>query len=191
MPDEAGVTWEVGQPGCGKTHDAMQLAAKLSVDEGWPVLAVAGVESDSLRTNLRPATDIHQVLHAIASRADCYFCPQDLRDADAVFKAVQHVGRFVLIVDEAHMFMSSRSNKAPALMAMLRTWRHVPVRIVLTTQHLSGDVPSEAISCAPRFRFFRTTNPRALDKIRELGVDSEAVSKLPKYSYLEHFSGFA
>lgn len=186
-----GVAWYVGQPACGKTTKALDDAATAAHQLGWPICLLAGVDTGQADDQLRPARNIHQALHSIAAGVDFSFCPAQLREADDVLRAIKAVGQYVIVVDEAHVFISARKTATPTLLELLRTWRHQHVRIMLTTQHFSGDLPGEAISCSPAFYVFRTTNERSLKALQKLGGDPEQIKALPQYRHCEIVLGFA
>lgn len=77
------------------------------------------------------------------------------------------------------------------MLRLLRAYRHAPAHVLLTTQHLSGDVPQEALSCAPRLHVFRCTAPAVLDRLeREYAMDRHMLSQLPQGQFVTIQTGF-
>jgi hypothetical protein len=119
------------------------------------------------------------------------FIPNDSRDVERVVRAVLGTGRVVLLIDEAAYWLSSSRGRGGSLLRLLRAYRHAPAHVLLTTQHLSGDVPQEALSCAPTLYVFRCTAPAVLDRLeREYAAPRHLVSTLPQGEYLTIRTGF-
>jgi len=72
----------------------------------------------------------------------------------------------------------------------MRTHRHARANVFLTAQHLTGDIPQEALSCAPEIYCFRCVSPAVLARLEAEGIDAEAVKVLPTREYIRHYNGF-
>ena len=100
--------------------------------------------------------------------------------------------RVVLFVDEFANYISARTAQDDApLVRMMRSWRHVPANLLLTSQHLTGDVPQAVFSCAPRIFLFRSTALPVLKRLEEhFSLDRGKVRTLEQFEYLELYEGF-
>jgi hypothetical protein len=94
------------------------------------------------------------------------------------------------MVDEAHTYLTSRKGKDGPLLNLMRAHRHAEANVLLTTQHLTGDIPQEALSCAPRLFVFRCTSPAVLERLKQEGLDVERIAALPQGHWIEHYEGF-
>jgi len=100
-------------------------------------------------------------------------------------------GGVALLIDEAATWLSASRGRGGELLRLMRRHRHAGVSLHLTTQHLSGDVPQEALSLAPRLLVFRCTAPVVLDRLeRDHGLARDLVATLPRWAYLEVRTGF-
>jgi ABC-type taurine transport system ATPase subunit len=117
--------------------------------------------------------------------------PRDREDVEAVARAVIAGRDCNLLVDEAAFWVSAHKGRDSALLRLLRAWRHARASVLLTTQHLTGDVSQSALSCAPVLFVFRCTSPAVLDRLeRDFGVDRRRVAALPRGRFLRVESGF-
>lgn len=119
------------------------------------------------------------------------FSPADSSELDQVLRAVRAGGELVLLVDEAHYYLSARSGSSGELLALMRSTQHSGCRVLCTTQHLSGDVPQAALACAPTLHLFRTTSTAALQILeRHFAVDPARARTLARGDFLTYRSGF-
>ena len=97
-----------------------------------------------------------------------------------------------LLIDEAHVWLSARSAVTDPMLRIMRGHRHSKVRLFLTTQHLSGDVPQAALACSPVLHVFRCTSPATLERLeKQFGIQPARVRNLPQFNYLRLFEGFS
>lgn len=118
------------------------------------------------------------------------YIPPGIDEVNALLRACLDPGRVNLWIDEAHTWLTARRGVDGPLLRLMRTHRHARVNLFLTAQHLTGDVPQEALSCAPAIYCFRCTAPAVLERLEREGIDSEAVRILPKYEFIRHYNGF-
>ena len=184
-----GVSWYVGCPHSGKTTAASVHARWFREKFGVPVVVVDSEETEDFRglDHCAPRELPELVWKAKQSVA---VKPGSVADVDAVAEAVRAGKDVVLLVDEASLWLSNR-RCSEALLRVLRTTQHCRVRVLLTTQHFSGDIPQAALACAPDLYLFRTTSPRALDVLsRHFSIDAEQARTLEKHHYLAQRTSF-
>jgi hypothetical protein len=118
------------------------------------------------------------------------YLPTSIEEVDQLARACLDPGEVNLLIDEAHSWLTARRGTDGPLLKLMRAHRHSRARIFLTTQHLTGDIPQEALSCAPRLFVFRCSAPAVLERLRREGIDEERVSNLPQFEFVEHYAGF-
>lgn len=188
---EPTAAWFVGIPRAGKTRLAHAHAVELSEQCGWPVLVVDSQGVGNFEAWPRAASVEEVLLEVWGHRRNTAFIPHDAKDVERIVRAVLTAGRVVLLVDEAAYWLSSSRGRGGSLLRLLRAYRHAPCHVLLTTQHLSGDVPQEALSCAPTLYVFRCTAPAVLDRLeREYAAPRDLVAGLPQGQYLTIRTGF-
>lgn len=188
---EPSAAWYVGIPRAGKTRLAHAHAVQLARASGWPVLVIdsQGV-GNFARWPHAPSVDA-AVAEVWRHRRSVAFLPQGPDDVERLARAVLSAGHVVLLVDEAAYWLGSTRGKGGSMLRLLRAYRHAPAHVLLTTQHLSGDVPQEALSCAPRLHVFRCTAPAVLDRLeREYAMDRHMLSQLPQGQFVTIQTGF-
>lgn len=161
LPDE-GIAWYVGAPGTGKTTLALEHAGELSRATGWPVLVLDSTRARQF-AGYPHAANVDAAIARLygQARGHAVYSPEDVADVEALCRALRAGGRVVLLLDESAFWLSSQAGRGGELLRLMRGWRHADVRVLLTTQHLSGDVPQEAWACAPRVYVFRQASPAA------------------------------
>jgi len=185
-----GVTWCVGVPHCGKTTLAMALAFARAAKQGQPCVVVdAG--------GVRQFADMPHVVARSMPQAvwgggmSVAVTPSDREEADAIFRAVYAGRDVVLLVDEAHYWMTSSSSRQSELLKLMRATQHARIHVYLTTQHLTGDVPQAALSCAPTLYVMRSTAPAVLKKLEEdFRLDPKVVENLERGCFLRVSQAF-
>lgn len=116
--------------------------------------------------------------------------PSSVKDLDQVARIAESGGKLVLLIDEAHYWLSGKG-ASPTLLRIMRATRHSQLRILLTTQHLSGDIPQAAFACAPDLYLFRTTAPRSLKVLEsEFELDPEILSGLRAHYFIRKRTSF-
>lgn len=119
------------------------------------------------------------------------FSPSSMDELDETIRALRAGKDVVLLVDEAHTFLSAQSGSSSELIHTLREGQHARADTFLVTQHLSGDVPQSALSCTNNLHVFRCVAPRVLHLLeREWGVARERVANLPPFRFLTLRIGF-
>lgn len=189
---QTGVAWYVGCPASGKTTLARAHAIRASAENHWPVLVIDS-ESVQQLAGFARARSVKAAIQSIWTRREsCAFMPHSSKQIEQLLRSCHSPGRVNLLVDEAHLWLSARSPVTATLLRLMRAHRHSKLRLFLTTQHLSGDVPQAALACSPRLFVFRCTSPATLDRLeREFGMDRLRISELPQWNYLQHFAGFS
>lgn len=187
----SGLAWYIGIPGAGKTTLATAHAADLVRRTGWPVLCIdsQGVaQLDGIPRARSPRAAVDQVWTA---RQHAAFIPETDADVRYVAETALERGRVVLIIDEAAFWLTAHDRHSPML-RLMRAHRHARVHLLATTQHLSGDIPQEVLSCAPLLHVFRCTSPAALDRLeRDYAIPRTVVASLPRGKYLRVSTGFS
>ncbi len=138
------------------------------------------------------ATVAEAVAALYRERRSVRFRPRELEDLERILRAVRAGRNVVVLLDEAHTFLSARDGCSGELLGLMRETQHARVDLFCTTQHLTGDVPQAAISCTSRVLAFRCTAKVVLDRLAtEWGQDPARVRSLPQFHYLEIPIGFA
>ena len=186
-----GVSWYVGIPASGKTTLAGHHAADFVARSGWPCIVVdtEGAAQADIAQRAASLSDVIEL--AWGERQSCAWQPDDLREVVALAHAAREAGQVALLIDEAACYVTSRRGREGPILRLMRAHRHAQVRLYLTTQHLSGDVPQEAISCAPDLFVFRNEARVVLDRLEaDYNLPRDVVSKLPQGAYLHKRLGF-
>lgn len=188
---DTGGAWYFGAPGAGKTTLALARAAAKRDELGLPVLVI---DSEGL-LDTAPAHYCPTVRDAIectwGTGHSARVIPRGEDDVAALARAAESAGNVVLVIDEAWRWLNARGRSIEPLFALMRKHRHANVSLHLTTQHLTGDVSQEALSCAPELFVFRCTSGTVLERLRrEYGIDPATVSTLPRWQYLRVRLGF-
>lgn len=186
-----GVAWIVGCPQSGKTTLARWEASRLSRERGWPVLVIDAASVHNLADV--PSATVDEAISALwkEPRGSARIAPRSLEEVDRACRAVRAGKRVVLLVDEAHYFLSAQSGVSSELLRLMRATQHAQAEVLLTTHHLTGDVPQSALSCTSRLLVFRCTSPRVLRVLEtEFGFPRQEVRELPQYHYRVRSLGF-
>lgn len=144
MASEPTAAWYVGIPRAGKTRLAHAHAVETSAACGWPVLVIDSQGVGNFERWPRAASVEEVLLEVWGQKRSTAYVPRDVQEVERLVRAVLAAGRVVLLVDEAAYWLSSSRGRGGALLRLLRAYRHAPAHVLLTTQHLSGDVPQEA-----------------------------------------------
>ena len=117
--------------------------------------------------------------------------PADAADFNALCEYLLRLGRVVVLIDEASFWITARGSKGSVLPKLMRLGQQQRVALHLTTQHLTGDLPQLAVSCAPELCVFRCTSRTVLAALeKDWGMDPEVVRKLLRGQYLRAKTGF-
>jgi hypothetical protein len=185
------VTWIIGIPQSGKTTLAVARAVQRARVRRFPLLVIdpAGVAQARGFPVVRTVAEVTSAL--FRERRTVRFRPSSLEELERVIRAIRAGKRAVVLLDEAHTYLSARDGSSGELLGLMRETQHAKVDLFCTTQHLTGDVPQAAISCTSRVLAFRCTAKVVLDRLeKEWGADPAAVRSLPQFHYLEIPIGF-
>lgn len=187
-----GCAWYVGVPGAGKTTLALAHLARDAAANGWPCLVLDSSDVAQL-AHVPHVASLAQLEAAVWKRGEhAAYVPRDAGEVEHVAARALELRQVNLLVDEAAFWISSSKGRDGNLLRLMRAHRHAQVRLYLTTQHLSADVPQAALSCAPELFVFRCSSNVVLDRLeREYGMDRATVAALPRGRYLRHVAGFS
>lgn len=190
------VAWYLGIPEAGKTWLALEHLKQAIRTNGWPALVIDTQGEEHFR-HIPHARNVREAIEWVwgAGRNAAIGPHLEAEEVEALAQACLDPGHVNVLVDEAATWLAqgrgqSRDGKEGPLLRLIRTRRHAKCCLLLTTQHLTGDVPTAAISCAPRLYVFRCTELNVLDRLKREGVDPEAAKVLPAREYIEHYAGF-
>lgn len=188
----SGITFYVGVPGSGKTAQAISDAWALARRRSVPVVFVDPARVQALEA-VPHALNVSELIESVWTHGRHTAISAGSGDVfEAVVTACSHRGAAVLVVDESAQFLQASGSRVSPLMLLMRTWRHRAVDVLLTTQHLSGDVSQAALALQPRLCVFRTTSPRSLEVLeRDFGLAKNRVEGLARFRYLEVLPDFS
>lgn len=184
------VTWTIGIPQSGKTTLAVSRAVQRAAHRGVALVAIDSARVAQL-AGLHEIKSRHEALQAVSEKLLVRYVPREQTDCEGMLEALRRRGDCVVLVDEAHYWLSARSGSQEVLVHLMREAQHSRLDLFLTTQHLTGDVPQAALSCTSRLLVLRCTAPRVLDLLeRTWDLDRQTVQALPQFHYLEQRIGF-
>lgn len=188
---DSGVAWYVGIPEAGKTTLAAHHLADHARLNRRPCLVI---DSQGVRNfaTWRYARDLGELAELVwRDGQHAAFTPRDEADVERVCAALLEAGHVNVLVDEAAFWMNAHTWRKGLLGRVMRAHRHCQVRLLLTTQHLSGDVPQGALSCAPDLYVFRCTAAAVLARLeQDYGLQPLEVAALPQGRFLHVHQGF-
>lgn len=191
MAFKTSVAWYVGCPGAGKTTLAREHLAELVAANGWPAFVVDSQGVAQLDDVPHAATLDEALRVAFGAGEHVAYIPRGPLDFECIVRAALSAGRVNLLVDEAAFWITSHAGRTSPLMRLMRAHRHAPACLLLTTQHFSGDVSQQALSCAPRLYVFRCTSRAVLERLEsDYGLDPAEVRALPRGKFFTLDSGF-
>jgi hypothetical protein len=165
-----GVTLYVGAPGTGKTHAALADLRNLKMPTA--ILDLGG----SMLLQSVPLGASPPGSFATERR----WTPETADELDALLIAFYKRGNVALLVDDSTAVPSRELSK------LCRLWRPRNLRIMLTTQHISGDVSQAIQACDPLIYVYRTTSTRSLEWLKRWhGIEPEEVADLKLGEALE------
>lgn len=193
-----GTRWYIACPEAGKTLLATQHAALLTLERRHPCLVIDTEEVGNF-ASMRHARTAEEAIDAVWRRGETIaYTPSGVdddaerADMETIARAVKERRRVVLLVDEASVWLSRSTGRGTTLLRVMRTARHKGCDVLLTTQHLTGDVPAEAFACAPIVYVGRTTAWPALERLKlQYRLDPDTVQKLPQFQFLVLNPGFS
>lgn len=194
-PNLYSVSWVVGIPQSGKTTLAVARAIARARERRVPLLAVDPARVAQIRGFDRAgsAAQALEALYAPRSSTEPFvaYTPSGVEDLDALMSGARAGKDLVVLVDEAHYFLSAQSGSSAELVHCMREAQHSRTDLFLTTQHLSGDIPQSALSCTSRLHVFRCSAPRVLQLLeREFGLPRARVARLERFRFLTATIGF-
>jgi len=186
LPDAPSVAWYVGGTGSGKTQLALFHAEILKRRTGWPIVVLDSTSAEQFRSGWNRARSLRELVRqAWVKRVDAVWTPEDADEANAAARAVRMGRCCVFVVDEAAFWLSSQRGRGGELLRLLRGHRHAMAAVLLTTQHLSGDVPQEALTTARRLYAFRRNSPASIERLeRWYGIERSDLDSLAEYQAL-------
>lgn len=187
------IHWYVGIPGSGKTFLAYAHAREDARLNGYPILVINSAETADFG-DLPRAGSVSDCIRTVwGKRSHTQYIPRDIEEVDSLVRAGLHPGKINLLIDETHFWVTARgtSTQSP-LVKLCRAYRHGKTSVYFTTQHFSGDIPSEMVSCAPEFYVFRSTAPAVLERLeRWHGIAPDGVKALPARRFFFLHEGFS
>lgn len=185
------VTWYVGIPESGKSHQALADLIATSRAKRLPAVVIDEARASNFE-RWPHAESLDELLEAVWGYGlRVAYTPRDPSEVEQIAAAALECGRVCILIDEAATFLTSNVGRGGNLSRLMRRHRHADAHLFLTTQHFSGDVSQEALSCAPRVCIFRNESEAVLDALkRRYGLDWETVRNIPQYHYLERITGF-
>lgn len=166
----------VGQPQHGKTTCAIAEQAELARSHGLVPLTIDSLSARNFRSEPH-ASNARAVCELVFGQArPTFYTPSSQEDFDAVLRACRLGRNVALLIDEISAWRWSED-----LSALVRTLAHSNCAVLVTAQHVTGDLGVKFLSCAPKLRIFRSDVPNTLkfwatwrgldpDKIRNLRV---------------------
>lgn len=183
--------WYVGVPQSGKTTLALAHAAELHRATGFPLVVFDSAEVRQLAGVPRVESVDAAVQALWRDRRSCSFVPRELRDVDRMCAAIRGGKEVIALVDEAHVWLSAHDGASSELVAIMRATQHARCHLLLTTQHLTGDIPQAALSCAPTLYVFRSTSSAVLKTLeRTYGIPPAIAGTLAQYQFCRQRTGF-
>jgi hypothetical protein len=170
----------------GKTTAALAEAQAEAGAAGLPLLILDSLGSstfDHLRATFDVKTARAACVRVFRQGRHTLWVPKDPEEVEALAAVafdMGHDGRScVMLIDETSPWFSAMY-RPRNLTLLVRAHRHCRISIFLTTQYL-GDLSPAYLQCVERHRIFRTSSPRALQRIRDTfpGVDVRKVASLP------------
>lgn len=188
------IHWYVGIPESGKTHQALRDLIETSRKTGFPAIVIDDASADNFAAwpHARNLDDLFESVWGYGLRVAYTPSAADPRgEVDAICNAAEEAGRCCILIDEAATWLTSSVGRGSPLARIMRRHRHWQGHLFLTTQHFSGDVSQEALSCAPRVLIFRNESETVLDALRRrYSLDPAFVRSIPQYQFVERFTGF-
>lgn len=180
----------MGIPGSGKTYLALQHLREAMARNGWPALLIDSIGEEQV-AHVPHARSVREAIEWVWGAGEsAAYIPPGIEEVNALLRPCLEVGRVNVWIDEAHTWLTARRGTDGPLLRLMRTHRHARVNLFLTAQHLTGDVPQEALSCAPEIYCFRCTSPAVLERLGREGIDPDVVRALPSREFVRHYEGF-
>lgn len=165
-----GITLYVGTTGTGKTHAALEDLRRQPQRK-----AILDLGGSALLRSIPVTGASRRGLPELAR-----WTPESADELDAVLLRLYREGNCAILVDDMAALPSRELPK------LCRLWRARNLRLLLTTQHVSGDIGQRIMACNPLIYAYKTTSPASLDWLEEWhGVEPEELSVLALGECLE------
>lgn len=118
-------------------------------------------------------------------RRDASFCPESDDEMARLLRLIFAGKRVVVLIDEAHVWLSAHTFSSSELVRLLRQTQHARTHVLLTAHSLTSDIPQAAYATTTELVVFRTTSPRGLDLLRrEWSIDPVQARSLERGQFL-------
>ena len=149
----------VGAPGSGKTFLADIHGRTLAGARGVGGLCIDSTGSSGLE-HWKRAESVSDAVDAVWDRNELVrYTPGDVDELQQLLGAARNPGRCVFLLDEVALWPA----RLKELDHLCRTWRHTDTDVLVTAQHLSGDIAQGLRACSPRLYAFRQAPSTTLD----------------------------
>jgi RecA/RadA recombinase len=178
-----GLAVYVGSPGSGKTTLAEQHARQLAAARGVGAFCIDSTGSAGLE-RWEEFEDLGGALKAVwKENRLARYSPRDEDELRGILRAARDPGRLVVLLDELALWPP----RMRELDALCRVWRHVDTDVLLTAQHLSGDIAQGLRACSPRVFAFHTAPSTTLDVLEKgFRLPGQQLQTLGRGEYLLH-----
>lgn len=186
-----GICVYVGTTGSGKTYLAWKHLKRLRRRARVPCLLIdsAGAENFQGEPHAKGLAEVAAQLND-PNKGIVYWTPENVLEVDALFSVLLRLAKegkatpIGIMIDEVSFWtVESRSKE---LRKLCRLWRHVKVTLLITSQHVSGDLGQVMLACNPLLFLFKTTAPASLKWIEDNhAVTAEEVRAIPERSWVE------
>lgn len=168
---DVGLHLFVGAPQNGKSSAALWEARAASRELDWPLLVIDSIYDmgelpGRIEDDGPPGAAESRIVIRVGKgrRASplTVWSPPTPQRLEWLLGALAATKRgVVLLVDEWACWVTSRQIKVPKLLDVCRGWAHYRMRVFMTTQAASGDVPRAVRDCRPRWSIFNVTDEGA------------------------------
>ena len=180
----------VGAPGHGKTYLGFQHLKRLALDRK-PALVIESVAGESHFAGIEKVDSVEDAVHRVwYDGKHTAFTPKEPEEVEALARAVLAGKDVHFFIDEIAFWLTSHRGSQSDLTRLFRSYRHARSTIQFTTQHFSGDIPQEVISCNVELFIFRSLSMSVAERLEKTyGIDSKEVMNLPKFKYFHVIDG--
>lgn len=191
------IRWFVGKPKSGKTTLALIESVRLSRESGNPLLVIDSDHVPQL-SGVPHVASVDQAIQRVwGDRATCAYTPTDIgprgyREVAALCRAVLEGKDVCLLIDEAHNWLVAQSGSSADLVSLMRKAQHARMHALLSTQHLTGDVPQAARTCTDHAYIFRNDSEPVLKTLAKppFEIPPRVVLALPQFGFVHRAFGF-
>lgn len=186
----------VGAPQFGKTSAALWEGRRAARELGFHLLVIDSVGSPGMRAlpgrvDSAPragAAEMDIVTRCAKGSGATVWTPPDAARLEWVLGGVaaSRAG-VVLLIDEWSLWISSSGRSVPTLLRLCRTWAHERVRLYMTTQAVTSDIPRAVRDCMPRWSIFGMTVEAAARVCKLLALSADIGARVPTLKAGERF----